>query len=88
MPRADSEPRTRLPAFIAGAIFLLPVLYVLSIGPTAGLALNKRSGRVYVAIYAPILWAAERSETVSDILYAYMQIWYRIGVPDHVPTGP
>ena len=57
-------------------LILLPVAYVLSDGPAMGLATRDYLPvGVYVTLYAPLFWAAHRSDRFAEVLGWY-ESWF------------
>ena len=75
MPRPDSKRRSGLPAVAVACVFLLPVLYVLSIGPVTFLQHRGRVPLEVDVLYAPLGWAAESSDTVYYVLAWYCKLF-------------
>lgn len=71
------EKRGGLGCAIAGVLLLLllPVLYVLSIGPVAMLVNNNDSLRWMAVIYHPLGWLAECYEPIGHALEWYVDLW-------------
>ena len=68
---------------IAVASGLIPLIYALSVGPTARLAmaLAKPSGGLtgsgwWAKLYRPLIWVAEKTG-MTGILEAYITLWLR-----------
>ena len=81
MATKKSQWAGRTTIIVCGLLVLL-MLYVLSAGPASGLVLKKRmSFDTFDRIYAPLLWLANRSETVRNIWNWYTGIWFHLG-PD------
>ena len=77
MPRPHSERRSTWPAVVVAVlavVVLLPVLYVASIGP-AGRFVTMDNYRAWETVYAPILWATDRSEALNDGFQGYLRFW-------------
>ena len=77
MPSPRNKPSlTSLVAF--GMIVVLPILYVLSIGPLEAL---DDSGYISVnlvwarAVYWPLGWCCERSESFASAIDWYIDLW-------------
>jgi hypothetical protein len=78
----DDERRSRLPAvLVALVIVVLPVLYLLAIGP-----LNALVEHGYIAsespicsalrmIYLPVVFVAEAYEPFGSALHWYLELW-------------
>lgn len=60
-------------ALFAILLIVLPVLYVLSIGPVARLVPSPPDW--LEAIYFPILWPAEHFEPFREMLEWYLELW-------------
>jgi hypothetical protein len=82
---------------LAVVLILVPVLYVLSIGPAAWLVntgrLNGDEGSVTVRFYTPLIWAAECCPPVDDSLQWYVSFWEpprapQVVVPNLSPAPP
>ena len=58
--------------YVTGILALLPVLYVLSIGPMAVLFLRKAVPEEGFVVYRPLHWVAEKTDT-SLALQTYMK---------------
>src|SRR6478672_9315860 len=54
---------------------LLPVLYMLSIGPVAVLVNHNESLQWMGVIYHPLGWLAESYEPIGDALGWYVELW-------------
>lgn len=70
--------RSKLIHFIGYTIFFLLVIYVLSIGPViASLQTPEGTPLEYIApltaLYAPLLWAADRSYILDEIIRRYIK---------------
>jgi hypothetical protein len=80
MPDADSDKRERSPAVVIAAIVLplLPLLYVLSMGPVHWLAkhgyLNGAVAGWLEWFYEPLEYAAT-VDAISDVLIWYRSFW-------------
>ena len=76
MKRPDG--RTTVAMCLALLFLTLPVIYVLSIGPAAGMyARGLLPGEAYFALYQPFIefvYKPER-ESLQDILNWYCQLW-------------
>jgi hypothetical protein len=60
---------------LVGAL-LLPVLYVLSIGPMSALAFgNGAAPRWYFVLYAPLLWICNYCDPFDSFLAWYVMLW-------------
>jgi hypothetical protein len=72
---------------IACAVVLLPVLFVLNLGPLSycRVRFGFPSARLVSAIYGPFFVATEGSE-VSEAVYVYVMWWMHLGTP--TDTGP
>jgi hypothetical protein len=81
MAGMDKRPQSRSngTAAIAIGLLLLPILYMLSVGPAIWLcnrgAITRR--QLFTA-YAPIAWIEGRNETFDGALDFYVKLW----VPD------
>ncbi len=59
-----------------GWVILLLVLYVLSIGPVGRLVMaGYLSEHVYLALYAPLVFASRNSKLCQDALTWYDSLW-------------
>ncbi|QDU07967.1 hypothetical protein V202x_13290 [Gimesia aquarii] len=81
--------RSKLIRFVGYTIFFLLMIYVLSIGPVvATLQTPEGMPLEYIeslsAIYAPLLWAADRSDILDEILRCYIKA---CGSPFHNKTN-
>jgi hypothetical protein len=57
-------------------VLLLPVLYVLSIGPAARLVFRGyMQPETVKAIYAPVQWLADQNHAVNFTLTWYVNLW-------------
>jgi hypothetical protein len=66
----------RLAGAILAAMLLLPVLYVLSIGPAAWLCVKGYiDSDSSMAIYWPVLWLAGQSQAPKVALGWYISLW-------------
>lgn len=76
---------------LAVVVVLLPLLYVLSIGPAAWLVntgrLNGDEGSPTYRFYSPIIWAADNYEPIEQALGWYFSLW-EPEVPLNYPTPP
>ena len=56
---------------------LLPVLYVMSIGPTGRFVIKPGydAAPAWHRAYAPILWATDRSALLNSGLLGYLRLW-------------
>ena len=72
----DARPRADWwVAIAAGGVLLLPVIYLLSIGPAVWLSdRGLVSDRVEFAYY-PLIWLAERTEWFVASLRWYIELW-------------
>jgi hypothetical protein len=70
------------------ALVLVPLLYVLSIGPAAWLVntgrLNGEDGSPAYRFYSPIIWTADNCRPVEASLEWYFSLW----VPDAPIPNP
>ena len=76
--------KRRWPTYLAIVLVLVFVVYPLSIGPASVVDhrwQNKNFTAVGAALYHPLLWIAEASNT-NDILAAYVMWWTH-----YTPTG-
>jgi hypothetical protein len=64
---------------LVAVLVLLPLLYVLSIGPVAYLSerglIEYRAGSPIVLFYVPLFWATRQSELFHDVLTWYIELW-------------
>jgi hypothetical protein len=68
------------------AFFLLPPLYVLSVGPAWKLVVNGRlSYTVVDAAYSPLFAVVELSETAKEFYTWYVALWFDSPKPQPVP---
>jgi hypothetical protein len=75
---SDEPKKKRSRAWIASALLALVTLYPLSIGPAFWLCLHTENRTVraaYEIVYAPILWATIRSDTIRDVVIPYLARW-------------
>ena len=74
MPRPRSERRSIWPAVV---LVLLPVLYVLSIGPAGRFVIKPGydASPAWYRAYAPILWATDRLKPLNEGLQGYLRLW-------------
>jgi hypothetical protein len=61
------------------AVVMLPVLYVLSVGPMARLDVDgklpfRRIDPPY-GFYAPLFWLADNCKPIDDALRTYLKLW-------------
>ncbi|QDT88974.1 hypothetical protein [Gimesia algae] len=79
--------RSFLKDFVYGFILLLPMLYVLSIGPVSGYLHTPSGLRADVSpeaiarlksFYAPVNWAVNSNDSLMIIAGKYAQFWHRI----------
>lgn len=67
--------------WLAGSLILLlvlPILYVLSLGPYASVYGRSPDPDWAMTLYAPWIWLMEHSELAARILRGYMRLW----IPD------
>jgi hypothetical protein len=59
------------------ALVVLPLLYVLSLGPVAKLhsVLHVGPTRAALTFYAPLIWCAEKSDAAEKALEKYLALW-------------
>jgi len=70
------RPRSSLAVWLAVGVVLLPIAYVLSIGPVAWLAQRGYvPHRVYGSIYGPLYVIASYCEPIQDALLWYLHLW-------------
>jgi hypothetical protein len=73
------RPRSSIAVWLSVAVPLLPVVYVLAIGPVHWCTLHGYiNGYVFVAlswIYTPIRYLHGHSDVCRDVLDWYMQLW-------------
>lgn len=66
-------------AVLALLLMLLPVLYVLSIGPAVWLhdrgLMSNGLDEIAEVVYAPLDWAADASPLIEDPLDFYIELW-------------
>lgn len=89
---ADERPRRQLHSGygvpIVAALFLLPVLYVLSIGPAYWLLCRGQlSGETLHFVYRPVERAGEDHRPISHFLVWYIELWVP-GWFDPIVTEP
>ncbi len=79
--------RSILMRFLSGALPLLLVVYVLSVGPVSGYLSTPSGLRGDVSpetierlkyFYAPITWAVNSSDLILKIAGKYVEFWHRI----------
>ncbi len=58
-----------------GPLVVLFVLYPLSMGPAMWIVRSNQQMDVYCAVFAPVRWVRDRSETINDALSWYLEIW-------------
>ena len=90
MPRPHSERRSKWPAVVLAIVFLLPVVYVLSIGPAFWLCLTGRlSTSTLNTVYAPVLKIRKSSETSKKVVDDYLWLFTPddLGSSPQAPTG-
>lgn len=78
MPGMEHE-RRKPPRFglALAIVFLLLLLYVLSIGPAYRLAATGRiSESAFNTTYVPIFWIGQHSDTASQLIIWYCELWY------------
>jgi hypothetical protein len=74
MSRPDSERRSKWPAVVLGVfLLLLPVLYILSVGPAFWLMDEQL--QPYAVIYTPLFRAADSSRTFERLLFWYLSLF-------------
>jgi hypothetical protein len=78
MPRPDSDRRSKWPVIlVTSTLVLVPVLYVLSIGPANSLYVSgKVSREATERVYAPLISAARYSRIVLDVLGPYCEYFH------------
>jgi len=71
-------------------LVLSPLLYVLSIGPVAGMLeagwISKHWEPTLEVAYSPLLWTANRVPPVESALTNYMLLWVTPNEAVYVPT--
>jgi hypothetical protein len=79
---------------LAVVVVLVPLLYVLSIGPAAWLVntgqLNGEEGSPAYRFYSPIIWSANNCQPIDDALGWYYSLWVpevQINYPTPPPTA-
>lgn len=73
----NKKPRLGGGPAVAVCLILLPVLYVLSEGPVAGLVMRGYLPQeASTVLYAPLNWVAARSNTLSLLLEWYESFWF------------
>ena len=80
MSHGDDGERHRSGSFTLGLVLLIPVLYVLSVGPAAVIAVRADSHAVYKAIevfYAPLIWLHDHT-FLKHPLEKYTDFWRRL----------
>ena len=86
----DAAPETegrRYRIAAAGAIVVLPIVYVLGVGPAFWLlvgGLSPFTHQALLAAYSPIFWLASRWESFSDLLNWYVDLWCRPWAEVHI----
>ena len=82
-----SRPKSRLaPAMIVAAVLLLPIAYVLSIGPAYRLAATGRLDQAtFSTVYAPVKLAYDQSNWLHDAVNWYAHLWHD---PDRLNALP
>ena len=61
---------------VAVALLLIPVLYLLGMGPAFRLAAEDIiEMRTFAAIYRPVLFIGERSDTAKAVIGWYTDLW-------------
>jgi hypothetical protein len=77
--RGMRERRKSAAAPLVAAFFLtvmLPLCYVLSIGPASRLVSRERlDPKVHGVIYAPLFWCRSRSTAFEQFLEGYVDLW-------------
>jgi hypothetical protein len=71
--------RERWAKWTLAAMFVLPSVYVLSIGPAAWLVSNRHLPKYSLAIYRPLGFVVESSEMTSGAISRYIDFW--VGPP-------
>ena len=70
-------------AFAAAALLLIPLLYVLSVGPMDALGnrgiISVPPGGVVFWFYAPLRWVSANCKPFSDLMTSYSEWCSRIG---------
>jgi hypothetical protein len=77
--RRERASGVALATVLVVVLFLLPFLYVLSIGPAAWLVhtgrLNDDEGSFAVRFYTPLIWAADTCQPVDYSIQWYVSFW-------------
>src|SRR4051812_10344645 len=87
-PKSESPKhakRSRWPAAVMAIVLLLPPAYVLSCGPCAVWYIASEPdpeeawarGKVFEAVYAPVNWLCDHSETAYNWKRSYINWWVR-----------
>ena len=79
-PAQRSEKHRRGPSggaavLLMVALLLLPLLYVLSIGPMALMFPNGDEPAWVTTVYRPLTWLVEQSEFTMSLFYWYISFW-------------
>jgi hypothetical protein len=71
------RPRSSLAIWLIAAIVILPVVYVLSLGPAVRLFHGSNSPFIglIAGFYSPLEWLARNCEPIGDVLGWYIGLW-------------
>ena len=76
----NDRPRSSLTVWLTVAVVLLPVVYVLSVGPIVGYVVanpnvsNQTKARI-MFFYAPLAWLYDNSESAKAAFDWYFAFW-------------
>jgi hypothetical protein len=76
--KEEREGKSRLPVVAASIFFLLPFLYILSIGPAIGIVAKtgkKSHLEIYTEIYRPLFEAMDKFPVLEKALNDYCAPW-------------
>jgi hypothetical protein len=77
--KSDDQPRRLVAVLIAGAIILLPVAYVLSVGPANWLynhgPISQPAKDLITHVYWPLGWLCDHCKPFFDVLAWYIDFW-------------
>jgi hypothetical protein len=65
-----------------GLLVVLPLFYVLSIGPVGGLVNHGFVGETSLVLYEPVFWAADQWDPAEDALWWYLDVCGAVRVLD------
>jgi hypothetical protein len=73
---AEKQPRSRIVAYVVMIAVLLPLVYILSVGPAIFLVIKFPSlGRPATTIYQPLIWLNNKNTLLKQPLEKYEEFW-------------